>query len=61
MAENMWYDTNNLAEIWGLIKGIEMALDHNLTRLIIEGDSRVILQLATKFINGKDSEKISPS
>jgi ribonuclease HI len=61
MEENMGYDTNNSAEIWGLIKGIQMEIDHNLTRLIIEGDSRVIIELATKVINGKDPEKITPS
>jgi hypothetical protein len=38
-----------------------MALDHNLTHLIIEGDSRVIIELATKIINGKDQEKITPN
>jgi ribonuclease HI len=60
IAENMGYDTNNSTEIWGLIKGIQMDLDHNLTRLIIEGDSKVIIVLATKIINGKDKEKITP-
>jgi hypothetical protein len=57
----MGFDTNNSTEIWGLIKGVQMALDHNLTRLIIEGDSKVIIDLATKIINGKDPEKITPS
>jgi ribonuclease HI len=60
IAENMGYDTNNSMEIWGLIKGIQMDLNHNLTHLIIEGDSKVIIELATKIINGKDKEKITP-
>jgi ribonuclease HI len=61
IAENMGFDTNNSTEIWGLIKGVQMALDHNLTCLIIEGDSKVIIDLATKILNGRDPEKITPS
>jgi hypothetical protein len=61
LAENMGYDTNNSTKIWGLIKGIQMDLDHNLTHLIIEEDSRVIIELAAKVINGKDSKNITLS
>jgi ribonuclease HI len=61
IAENLGYDTNNLVEIWGLIKRIQMDLDHNLTCLIIEGDSKVIIESDTKIINGKELEKITPS
>ena len=61
MEENMGYETNNSAEIWDLIKGIQMEIDNNLTRLTIEGYSRVIIELATKVINGKDPKKITPS
>jgi hypothetical protein len=38
-----------------------MALDPNLTCLILEGDSKVIIDLATKILNGKDLGKITPS
>jgi hypothetical protein len=38
-----------------------MEIDHNITRLIIEGDSRVIIDLATKIITGRDPDKITPS
>jgi ribonuclease HI len=61
MEENMGYETNNSTEISDLIKGIQMEIDNNLTRLTIEGDSRVIIELATKVINGKNPEKITPS
>ena len=37
-----------------------MALDQNLTCLIIEGDSKIIIDLATKILNGKDPRKITP-
>ena len=59
-AGNLGYDTNNSAEIWGLIKGVQMALDQNLTCLIIEGDSKIIIDLATKILNGRDTGKITP-
>jgi hypothetical protein len=38
-----------------------MEIDHNLSRLIIEGESRVIIDLATKIIIGRDPDKITPS
>jgi len=38
-----------------------MDLDKNLTCLIIEGDSKVIINLVTKILNGKDLGKITPS
>ena len=48
-------------EISGLIKGVKMALDQNLTCLIIEGDSKIIIDLETKIMNGRDPGKITPS
>jgi hypothetical protein len=44
-----------------MIRGVQLALDHNLTCLIIEGDSKVIIELASKIINGRNPEKITPS
>jgi ribonuclease HI len=61
IAENLGCDTNNSAELWGLIKGVQMTLDQNLTCLIIEGDSKIIIDLATKILNGRDPGKITPS
>jgi ribonuclease HI len=60
-AENLGCDTNKSEKIWGLIKGVKMALDPNLTCLILEGDSKIIIDLATKILNGKDPGKITPS
>jgi hypothetical protein len=37
-----------------------MEVDHNLTCLIGEGDSKVIINLVSKIINGKDATKITP-
>jgi ribonuclease HI len=61
IAENRGCDTNNSTEIWGLIKGVKMALDQNLTCLILEGYSEIIIELATKILNGRDLGKITPS
>jgi hypothetical protein len=58
---NPGYDTNNSAEIWGLIKGVKMSLYQNLTQLIIEGESKIIIDLETKILNGRDPGKITPS
>jgi hypothetical protein len=38
-----------------------MALDQNLTCLIIEGDSKIIIDLEKKILNGRDPGKITPS
>jgi hypothetical protein len=34
--------------------------DQNLTCLIIEGDSKIIIDLAIKILNGIDPRKITP-
>jgi hypothetical protein len=54
MAEHLGHDTNNSAKLWGLVRGIQMDFDLNLTHLIIEGDSKVIINLAAKIINGNE-------
>jgi ribonuclease HI len=55
------HDTNNSTELWGLIRGIQLASDLNLPHLIIEGDSKIIISLVAKIINDTDPEKITPS
>jgi hypothetical protein len=61
LAGHLGHDSNNSTELWGLIRGIQLASDLNMTHLIIEGDSKVIISLATKIINGTDPEKVTPS
>jgi ribonuclease HI len=61
LAGHLIHDTNNSAEIWGLIRGIQLATSLNLNHLIIERDSQVIISLATKITNGSDPAKVSPS
>lgn len=38
------YGTNNVAEYEGLILGLEMALEHDIDALSVEGDSMLVIQ-----------------
>ena len=55
------HDTNNLVELWGPIKGLQLYLSLNLNPLIAEGYSKMIISLAKKFIQGLDPKKITPN
>jgi ribonuclease HI len=61
LVGNLGHDTNNSAELWDLIKGLQAASQFGYQKLIIEGDSRVILALFTKLLNGSEPAKISPN
>jgi len=52
---------NNVEELWGLIKGLQLAIKNNFTKLIIEGDSQVIIDLLCRILNGANPDRISPS
>ena len=45
-------NTNNMAELEGLINGISWALDKNKTLLLMEGDSRVIINISRRLQHG---------
>jgi hypothetical protein len=51
---------NNATELWSLIKGIKLAIGHNICQLIVEGDSQVIIHLVLKIIHGSHLSKVSP-
>jgi ribonuclease HI len=53
--------TNNVAEITSLLRGLQTATQHLFLRLIIEGDSQVIIQLILKILHGQSPGRISPS
>jgi hypothetical protein len=40
-AGALGHSTNNVAELWGLISGLQMASQNNYKRLIVEGDSQI--------------------
>jgi ribonuclease HI len=59
-AGNLGHTTNNVAELWGLTTGLQLALKHHFNKLIVEGYSQVILNLFQKILNGADPEQVSP-
>jgi ribonuclease HI len=61
IAGSLGENTNNAAELSSLVKGLQMAVQMQHTRLIIEGDSQIIIQLATRILNGQPPWRTSPS
>ena len=53
--------TNNVAELTGLLRGLQSAMDKGYHQVILEGDSQVIIRLTTKIIHGGHPDKVSPS
>jgi ribonuclease HI len=53
--------TNNVAELTGLLQGLQKALGHTSHNIILEGDSQIVIQLITKILHGGQPHKISPS
>lgn len=58
---NMGWDTNNSAELEGLWQGLLLADQLNLQPLIVEGDSQLLINIATHLQNGSQARKIAPS
>jgi ribonuclease HI len=58
---NLGHSTNNAAEIWGLLKGLQEAKEKGLNLLIAEDDSQIVINLLYHLLNGANLEKISPS
>jgi ribonuclease HI len=52
---------NNAVELWGLTRGLQPAIKNNFTKLTVEGDSLIIINLLWKILNGANPERISPS
>jgi ribonuclease HI len=61
LAGNLGHNTNNAAEIWGFLKGLQAAKEQGLNLLIAEGDSQIVINLLSHLLNGAEPEKISPS
>lgn len=55
------WDTNNSAELEGLWQDLTLAQDNRFFPLIIEGDSQIIINMATKLMQGTPTRKISNS
>jgi len=54
-------DTNNSAELEGLLHGIQLAQDKSWSPLVVEGDSKIILRMAEKVQSGQPAQKVSNS
>jgi ribonuclease HI len=59
-ARFIWDTTNNVAELTGLLQGLQSAMDKGHHKIILEGDSQVIIRLTTKILHGCHPDKVSP-
>ena len=50
-----------MAELTGLLRGLQVAMDKDYHKVILEGDSQIVINLITKILHGSHPTKISPS
>ena len=55
------WDTNNSAEMEGLWQGLMIAKNLSLHPLIVEGDSQILINMATRIQNGAQARKVASS
>eukprot|EP00253_Pinus_taeda_P020461 PITA_20461 len=55
------WNTNNVAELEGLWRGLFMAQRERLSPLIVEGDSQLLINMAIKIQQGTEAQKVSRS
>eukprot|EP00253_Pinus_taeda_P019391 PITA_19391 len=55
------WNTNNAAELEGLWRGLKIAQKQRYSALIVEGDSQIIINMASKIQQGSESQKVSRS
>jgi ribonuclease HI len=60
-ASSLGHSTNNAAELLGLIRGLQLAIENDFTKLIVEGDSQIIINLLRRILNGANPDRMSPS
>lgn len=58
---NIGWDTNNSAELEGLKRGLQLAGEFNYYPLEVEGDSQILITVATKILNGRQVRNIATS
>lgn len=54
----MGRNSNNILELRGLLASLTMGTQHGWMPIILEGDSQVILQMATKLLHGRHVSKV---
>lgn len=55
------WNTNDAAELEGLWRGLHLAKERGLLPLIVEGDSQIIINMASKLLQGSPVHKVSSS
>jgi hypothetical protein len=50
----------NATKLWGLIKGLQLAFKNGFTKLIVEGESQIIINLLRKILNGANPDRLTP-
>jgi ribonuclease HI len=60
LAGSLGHDTNNSVELWGLLRGIQEASQQGYCKLIVEGDSQIIINMFSKLLHGSEPMKLSP-
>jgi ribonuclease HI len=58
-ASNLGYNSNNGAELEGLIRGLDLAKHHGISTLQVEGDSLLIISALIRLREGAHPGKIS--
>jgi ribonuclease HI len=61
LVDSLGHESNNVAKIWALIRGIQVGNSLGFHQLNVEGESKVILANFSKILNGSTPTKISPS
>ena len=52
-------NTNNVAELKGLMAGLTLDIQQGWMPIVLEGNSRLILQMITKLLHGKLVSKVA--
>jgi len=55
----MGTNSNNVEKLRALIQGLQVACNHHFSKLIVEGDSHLIIHMLTKIQNGSSPCKAS--
>lgn len=58
---NLGHSTNNAAKLNAMVKGLNIALHRGFHKLILEGDSSLVITICNKLLNGTPPCKVSQS
>ena len=58
---NIGFNSNNAAELEGMIAGLTIVDNNSILPVIVEGDSAIVLTLAAKLLHGTSVSKVTTS